>query len=258
MAQTARSVWTEPDKPVATIDLRRLGGGRPLTPQRLKSMQAFGGVKCVVFDMDGVIFERSNAWFDLVQTLNAETEAMRIVDRYLIKDYEFMAKRIAEEVLRGRPAAALDRLVAERKYSPGIDRLFDYLRQRQAYTMIVSTGPRALAERVRRDYGVDDVMANDVEVEDGIFTGGFEVQVRERRKSEALEPCLDAAMTARGFAFLNIAAIGDSASDRSLLRHAALGIAYGGRSPELREAAQIHLPAGGLGQLPDLLDRLGV
>lgn len=235
-----------------------LGGGQPLRLKKLRAMRAQGGIKCFVLDMDGVIFERHNAWLDVVRAYHAEQEAMEIVNRHLKTNYELMARQIAERLLKGRPVDRFNEVMRDRRLSPGVQDLFEYLHKRDIFTIIVSTGPKVLAERVQKEFGVDEILANDIAVRDGHFTGDVDIQVIERRKSASLEPVLEAAAQRRKFVSLNVAGIGDSEADRGILAKAALGFAYGDRSRELRQVAQVHIPIGQLGRIPDIVDELGL
>jgi hypothetical protein len=70
-----------------------LGSGRPLGTLRLKAMRAQGGIKCFVFDMNGVIFWGAYAWLDTARAYEAEEEAIKTVDQRMEVGYAPMAVR---------------------------------------------------------------------------------------------------------------------------------------------------------------------
>ncbi len=212
-------------------------------------MSSAPAIDLVLFDMDGVIFEGRNFWLDLHRVYGTDREGVRLADRYLADDYAELARRVAGELWKGRPAAPFERLVAERRYQPGVRRLMEVLRPSPLATAIVSSGPLALAERARRELGFDEIRANRVETEAGVLTGRTTIQVPDgEKKRVGLEVIARLGATPARTAF-----VGDSDSDAPLAAAVGLPIAYNSRSQRLLAVAEHVLAYRQLGRVAALV-----
>lgn len=203
----------------------------------------------VIFDMDGVIFEGRNFWLDLHRAYGTEAEAMRLWQAYGGTDYPRLGSLTASGVWRGRDAAPFDRLVAERRYVDGIHEVMARLEAWKMRTAIVSTGPWQLAERARRELGIDLALANRLAIADGRIAGTVEIMVDENRKDEAAMQVMAAFAVPRE----RTAVIGGAASDARMAAVAGLAIAYDCDSPVLLAAARAALPKGELRRVLGIL-----
>jgi phosphoserine phosphatase len=206
-------------------------------------------IDLVIFDMDGVIFEGRNFWLDLHRAYETEADAWRLWHAYGENDYGRLCKLTAGDVWRGRSVAALNRLVAERRYVDGVHDVVAQLEAWHIRTAIVSSGSWQLADRARRELGIDLVLANRLAIADGRIAGTVEVMVDENRKDQAAAQV----MAAFGVAPSRTAVIGDAASDARMAAVAGLAIAYDCDSPVLTQAARAALPAGELRRVIDVL-----
>lgn len=206
-------------------------------------------IALVLFDMDGVIFEGRNFWLDLHRRFGTEREALALAQRALQSDYEWLARYTVEHLWKDRPAAPLLELVAARRYAAGISEVCLSLRAHRIMTAIVSSGPIELAERARRDLGIDEFRANRVLIADGRIAGAVEVAVSDPGKLRVgLDVIAQLGCTPDRTAF-----IGDSDSDAALAAAVALPIAYDSASEQLDRAARHHLRRGELAKLLDLI-----
>ena len=140
------------------------------------------GIDLVIFDMDGVIFEGNNFWLELHRAYGTAREGEALATEYLNADYDRLAREVAGRLWKGRPSGPYETLVGERRYEPGVGEVLSYLRSRAVPTAIISSGPRQLAERVQADWGVDEIRANFVEIEDGYVTGVADIMVPDGDK----------------------------------------------------------------------------
>lgn len=209
------------------------------------------GLRAVVFDMDGVIFEGENFWLDLHREYGTERQALALAERYLTSDYARLARITAERLWRGRPAAPYYRLVAERRYQPGVEDLVARLRQAGLRIVIVSSGSDLLAARARDELGVDDVAANGLGVRNGLISGELSLGVSDSGKAEVATRLLSRA----GITPDQAAAVGDSGSDVGVARTVALSVAYNSKSPELLEVASYVLGYGELPRLAEIVEK---
>jgi phosphoserine phosphatase len=210
---------------------------------------ASGRIELVLFDMDGVIFEGSNFWLELHREYGTATEGEALATQYLDDDYELLAREVAGRLWKGLPAGPYEALVDEREYEPGIGDVLSYLRERDVPTAIISSGPRQLAERVRAEWGVDEIRANYVEIKNGRVTGVADIMVPDGNKIGVGRDV----MAHFGVAPSHVAFVGDSAADVGLVGLVGLGIAYNATSPDLIETADYVLERGGLRDLIEIL-----
>lgn len=206
-------------------------------------------IDLVIFDMDGVIFEGRNFWLDLHRALGTEAEAWRMWKAYGDTDYRRVATMTAGGVWRGKSAEALDRLVRERRYVVGIHDVVARLKRWGIWTAIVSSGPWQLADRARRELGIDLILANRLAIQDGAIAGTVEIMVDENRKDQAAEHV----MAAFGAAPMRTAMIGDSPSDARMAAIVGLAIAYDCKSPVLAAAVRAECAAGEIRRVIDIL-----
>ena len=99
-----------------------------------------------------------------------------------------------------------------------------------------------IAERLKNDYGFDDVVANELEIRDGKVTGKIVPPIVNREyKAAAL-----AALTSRlGIQTEHCIAVGDGANDLSMMALAGLGVAFHAK-PAVRAASPIEITHIGL------------
>jgi phosphoserine phosphatase len=145
-----------------------------------------------------------------------------------------LARRVA--LLAGMPVDALERVYDERlRLSPGAERLFASLRDLGVKTLLVSGGFTFFTERLAARLGIDDTLANVLEVEDGRLTGRIvgdivDAQAKARRFAHL-------ASRYRGHDGLAVG-IGDGANDLPMLAEADVSVAY--RAKPIVRAGAMH------------------
>jgi len=206
-------------------------------------------IDLVIFDMDGVIFQGRNFWLDLHRALGTEAEAWRLWQTYGETDYPRLGCLTASGIWRGKSAEPLFRLVKQRRYVEGIRDVMAQLSAWCVRTAIVSSGPWHLAERARRELGIDLVFANRLAIENGRIAGTVEIMVDENRKDQAAQQ----AMAAFQVAPSRTAMVGDTAADARMAAVVGFSIAYDCDSPVLAAAARAACTAGELHRVIDIL-----
>jgi phosphoserine phosphatase len=153
-----------------------------------------------------------------------------------------LRERVA--LLKGLPAAIIDRVVAERiTLTPGGRTLVKTMRANGAYTCVVSGGFTAFTKSLAAAIGFDEQRANTLLTDaEGRLTGAVAEPVlgRDAKRDALLE--LRARLQLGPNETL---AVGDGANDLPMIEAAGLGIAYHGK-PLLREAAAACIDHGDL------------
>ena len=145
-----------------------------------------------------------------------------------------LERRVA--LLAGLPEEALNRVYAERlKISPGAQRMIDGFKAVGATILLASGGFTFFTERLVARLGIDQAIANTLEVDgDGKLTGRIagsivDAQVKAERFSSLRAECTAAGRIA--------VAIGDGANDVPMLQAADVSVAYRAKPLVRAEAA---------------------
>jgi len=118
-------------------------------------------------------------------------------------------------------------------YSNGVKQVFDRLRHNAVKTAIVSAGLSVLADKFARELEADFVEANDLEVNDGVLTGGVRVKVSVTEKGRVIQE-----IAAKAFVRIEeVAVIGDRANDLPL--EDCLKIAFNPKDELARKKADV-------------------
>jgi len=159
------------------------------------------------------------------------TEALGIwsgkADRYQQRfrageiSYEEFCRLDAEE-WRGMPIRRLREICNGIPYHEGAADLLRALKEAGLVVGIVSTGLSLLAHRVRREHALDDAIANELVVKDGVVTGEVRITIAHGEKDRALAEFCGRFDLARD----RVAAVGDTEGDLSMFRAAGWSIAF--------------------------------
>ena len=153
-------------------------------------------------------------------------------------------------LLKGLPAALLDRIIRERiTYMPGGRTLLATMKAHGAYSALVSGGFTQFTAAVAAHLGFDENQANELIIGDGKLTGevGFPV-LGQAAKVEALRRIA----AVRGIDSGDAIAVGDGANDVAMLMEAGLGVALHAK-PHVQDSSLIRINHGDLTALLYLL-----
>jgi phosphoserine phosphatase len=151
-------------------------------------------------------------------------------------DFE-QALRQRVQLLAGLDEADLDVVRQSLVLSPGARTLVRTLKRLGYETAVVSGGFLQLIDALVADLGIDHLAANELEMKDGVLTGGLVGPIVDRvGKAGALIRFAAAA----GVPQSRTIAVGDGANDLDMLAAAGLGIAFNAK-PMVREAADTAL-----------------
>jgi phosphoserine phosphatase len=172
-------------------------------------------------------------------------EVEEVTTRAMRGELDF-AQSLRERVrtLAGLDEGVLAEVRAALVPTPGALELVARAREAGFVTALVSGGFHEAIDELARDAGIDHVLANRFEIEDGHLTGrvtGPIVDARTKRRT-----LLDLAAQ-HGIPLARTVAVGDGANDALMVQAAGVGIAFRAK-PALAEVADVRLDG------PSLLD----
>jgi len=145
---------------------------------------------------------------------------------------ESLARRVA--LLAGLEEAALEKVYRDTlALSPGAERLIEGCRARGIRTLLVSGGFTFFTERVQARLGIDEALANELEVVDGRLSG----RLRGAIVDAAAKAARFREVAARlGLSKPQTLAVGDGANDLAMMAEAGVSVAWRAK-PRVRAAA---------------------
>ena len=209
-------------------------------------------IKLVAFDMEGVLTDDPTVWEIMHGKIGTwESHGEPYWDRYRAGEFDYDTfARMDVAAWSGASAAELLEAAGEVVLMPGCAELMAALSDAGVRVAVISNGLLCVADRFRREFGVQHIHANRAETADGTLTGEIDIRVPYESKGEVLRSLARELGLGRG----EIAAVGDSTSDTEMFREAAVGVAFCSSHPSV-EAAATHVVAER--DLLPLLDVLG-
>jgi phosphoserine phosphatase len=184
---------------------------------------------------------------ELADFAGIKPQIAEITERAMRGELDFAAALDARVVLlKGLDEGAIDRCLAERvTIMPGARELVRTMRARGARTVLVSGGFTRFAEPVGAEIGFDRVIANRLEIAEGVLTGKVAKPIVD---SSTKETTLVEERERLGLRSDATLAVGDGANDLAMIRIAGLGVAYHAK-PIVAAAAGARIDHGDLSAL---------
>jgi len=180
--------------------------------------------KAVIFDMDGTLIRNTDSvtYLCLLHQVNqkilADINYRELHDEisWIDADYE-RAKLICGLSLE-KIKTHFDHHI---QLINGIEETINILKNRGVIKLLVTAGPKQVAEVITNRYGFDDHFGSEYETIDGQFTGRITFHMRDSGKVD----CLRNGCKSRRISLKDCAAVGNSSSDIELFKVAGRSIA---------------------------------
>ena len=201
--------------------------------------------RLVLFDLDSTLIEH-----EVIDLLGARAsrgeEVSKITAQAMAGELNFdeaLKARVA--LLKGLPESVFQDVLGDISFTPGAESLIDELRRSDYRIGVVSGGFLNVLDSLLKDFNLNFMRANSLEVVDGYLTGQTIGTVINRSgKAQALK---DFAQMS-GVQLSECVAVGDGSNDLDMIQLAGLGVSYRGKEI-LNQAADVVIEEPGLDQL---------
>lgn len=179
--------------------------------------------RLVCFDMDSTLIQ-TEVMDELARRAGCGDEVSAITESAMRGEIDFresFTRRLS--TLKGLPEVVLKEVAESLPLTEGAERLISTLKRYGYKTAIISGGFSYFGEYLKKKLGIDYVFANELEIKDGLLTGGYVGDIVDGpRKADYLKTLAKI----EGISTQQVVALGDGANDLPMLRTAGLGIAF--------------------------------
>lgn len=198
--------------------------------------------RLVCFDMDSTLIQ-AEVIDELAELAGVGDQVKAITEAAMHGEIEFkesFARRM--KLLKGLSETVLHDVAVNLPITKGARRLIDTLKAYGFKTAILSGGFTYFGDYLQKELGIDYLYANQLEIKDGVLTGGYLGEIVDgEKKADYLR---DLARK-EGIDISQTIAIGDGANDLPMLNLAGLGIAFHAK-PTVKNNAQNSISSVGL------------
>src|SRR5690606_25796524 len=198
--------------------------------------------RLVCFDMDSTLIQ-AEVIDRLAELAGVGDEVKAITEAAMQGELDFKESFTQRmQLLKGLREDVLHDVAINLQITKGAKRLIDTLKSYGFKTAILSGGFTYFGNYLHKELGIDYVYANQLEIIDGVLTGGYVGDIVDGdKKAEYLQEIAD-----REHININqTIAIGDGANDLPMLNLAGLGIAFHAK-PTVKNNAQSSISSIGL------------
>lgn len=179
-------------------------------------------MKAIIFDLDGTLFASRNFWTRMHHAYGTWEEGKILTEKYLKDDFEKLVETVVLGLWKGKKSEKYYSLIETATYHPGVKELFAAVKRKKYLTAIISSAPLDLARKVQKDFGIDEIYANEIEIKNGVFTGKFYACQDYHSKDTVLRRFCDQ----HGFSPKDCIVVGDGENDIPMFKIAGKAIGF--------------------------------
>lgn len=180
-------------------------------------------IKLAVFDMDGTLTKPTSSWEHIHRKLGTwESNGQTYLKQFLADQitYDEFAQ-LDTATWKGISLEKIQSIASKVQYTPGIEKIMQYLRENRIRTIIISGGLSIIADKIASDFGIKKIFANHLGVRNGILTGTVKVNVTFNGKLAVYKKILKE-MKLKPY---QVMTVGDTNGDVPLFKNSGLAIA---------------------------------
>lgn len=211
----------------------------------------FPQVKLFVSDMDSTLIN-IECIDEIADFANLKPQVAAITERAMQGELDFDASLVERvSLLKGLNVSVLGQVYTERlQVNDGGEALVQFLKTQGVKIAVVSGGFTYFTDRISNDLGVDNALANVLDVEGNRLTGFIVGKiVNAHTKAEFVAELCEQYQISPS----QVIVVGDGANDLEMMTVAGLSVAYHAK-PAVIEYADIVINYGGLDKIADLFD----